>query len=418
MPSSSDLVGSVKTPTDLLSRETRIHWNEASEVALQYGRRLIFTFPAHPGGFLDLSSIHFSAIIKHSPGANAATTIDSTSLSQLFHQVKLRHGNVVIGDVDFYSTLCPVLEKINTTSLVSAKERIIDGGLVVDNAERAALGSTFAGTGKRYNIYFLRNTIFNCSALLPVDRLSRAGPLQLELYLENPAVVVNSTVATDNLILSDLDLYCNYLFSPSLAAAKDWKVNFDTDGYEFKYVTIGNNQRCTLRLGSTLSDLQYALIGFRNDAGDVGIATNNTPNKLQNFVGYQAVSQFQLFVESRPWFAEQLSADKTALMLWKETRKSEPNIIYSRFFTDYERASASATFEQPPIIINLQAAPRFSREMKSGVSSTKHNVEMYADVTFSNLPNTIGGGALNAFCWLKHTVRVFEDQYGQLQVSR
>lgn len=428
MPSISDLVGAVKQTTDLLSRETRIHYNQAAEVPLAQGRRIEFIFPAHPNGFLDLSTVHFSCIIKRTGGGlNPSATIDSTSLSQLFREVNLYHGNNHIGYLPFYSILAPTLEKIHTNSLISSKERIIDGGLVVDNTERAALGASF-DAGKRYNIYFLKNTIFNCSALLPVDRLSMRGPLKLEILLENPGLVV-SGAATENLLLTDVDLYCNYLFSPSLSAAKDWKINFEVDNYEYRYVNVGSNQRTTLRFGSTLSDLQYAMICLRDDSKDANppvSASVATHAKLQNFLGYQHIDQFQLYVESRPWFAEQLNADKTQLMLWKEARKCEPNLIHSRFFTDYEDSNVNGTMLQVPIMINLQAAPRFTREMKSGVTTSRQNVEMYADVTFKQPPGSIptttaGTGAnqtINAFCFLKHTMRVYEDQYGQLHIAK
>jgi hypothetical protein len=341
------------------------------------------------------------------------------------------HGNNHIGHLPYYSLLAPTLEKINTNSLIAPKERIIDGGLVADSAEKTDLGTSFDGQGKRYNIYFLKNTLFNCSALLPVDRLSARGPLRLELVLESPGQVFNGN-PTDKIELTDMDVYCNYLFSPSLSAAKDWKINFEVDNYEYRYVTLpSTNQRTTLRLGSTLSDLQYAMICFRDDSEDSKQSTV-TPfianrNKYQNFIGYQNISQFQLYVESRPWFAEQLTADKTQLMLWKEARKCEPNIIHSRFFTDYEKKDDNGTLEQPPIMINLQAAPRFSRDMKSGVTTSRHNVEMYADIQFTTSPASIptlstgltsATQTVNAYCFLKHTMRVFEDQYGQLHISK
>lgn len=77
-------------------------------------------------------------------------------------------------------------------------------------------------------------------------------------------------------------------------------------------------------------------------------------------------------------------------------------------------------------MINLQAAPRFSRDMKSGVTTSRHNVEMYADIQFTTAPasiptlnigTTFQNQTVNAYCFLKHTMRVFEDQYGQLHIS-
>jgi hypothetical protein len=193
----------------------------------------------------------------------------------------------------------------------------------------------------------------------------------------------------------------------------DWKVNFDVDNYEFRYQALGNQQRVTLRLPSAVSDLHACIIGFRDDSKDSQTPTS-TQNNLQNFRGYQAISQFQLFVESRPWFAEQLTADKTQLMLWKETRKSMPNIIYSRYYTDYERVADDGTLFQPPIVLNMQAAPRF-KDMKSGVTTSRHTVEAYADITFNP---TFPGNNVNAYCWMLHTARIYEDQYGQLHVQK
>jgi hypothetical protein len=193
----------------------------------------------------------------------------------------------------------------------------------------------------------------------------------------------------------------------------DWKVNFDCDSYEFRYQALGSQQRVTLRLPSAVNDLHACIIGFRDDSKDSQTPTA-AQNNLQNFRGYQAINQFQLFVESRPWFAEQLTADKTQLMLWKETRKSQPNIIYSRYYTDYERPADDGTMFQPPIILNMQAAPRF-KDMKSGVATHRHTVEAYADITFNpGFP----GNNVNAFCWMKHTARIYEDSFGQLHVQK
>lgn len=413
MPPVTTLIGSTKARTDLLARETRIHWNEATTVDLALNRKLVFTFPAHPGGFLDLSSMHFSAIFKRT--SNAAT-LDATSLSQLFHRVVLRHGNVVIGDLDAYSLLVPTLEKVHTTTTVTQKERLINNFIQDQSVpgEVATFNATFDGAGTRYNIYFLRGTVFNTQALIPIDRIQGAGPLQLELYLEDPRLVVNSTTPTDNFSLNDLDLYCNYMFSTSLSSASDWKVNFNVDSYEFRYQHLGAQLRHTLRLPSAVSDLQEVLIGIRDTAGDARASVDNVGNKLQNFIGYQNIDQWQMFVESRPWFSEILTGDKTQLMLWKETRKSEPAISYSRFFTDYERAADNGTYTQPPIILCLQAAPKFADDMLSGISTHRHTVESYVDFTFKTLPTATTA----AFCWMKHTVRVYQDQFGQLHVSK
>ena len=411
MPSTSDLIGSLKARTDLQCRTTRIHYNEATIVPLALNRKLVFTFPRHSQGFLDMSSLHFSSIIKRTSW-NAV--LDATSFSQFFRRVVLRHGNVVLCDLDAYSVIAPILEKINITTLTSQKERFINGGFQDENGtDQAALGATLDGAGKRYNIHFLAGTILNCQALIPVDRLSAAGSLQLELYIENPTNIVRSTVATDNFSLNDVDLYCDYIFSPSLSASADWRVNLHADDWSFRYQSL-NGLRNTLRLPSSVSDLQECIIALRDDGKDNPAAVTNDSNKLQNLISYSTISTWQMLVDSRPFFSEQLTDDKTTLLLWNECRKSEPAISTSRYYTDYENAADAGTLRQPPIIMNFQAAPKFADDMLSGIQTTRHNVEAYIDFTF----RTAQPATVSAFCFLKHTVRIYEDANGQLQVQK
>jgi len=410
MPSINSLIGAVKARTDLSVRTTRIHYNETTTVPLALNRKIVFTFPRHPGGFLDMSSIYFSTVLKRT-SANAL--LDATSFSQFFRRVVLRHGNTTLCDLDAYSIACPAQEKIHITSLTSQKERLIMGFQDENGTDQGQLGLTLDGTGKRYNIKFLKGTVLNCQALLPVDRLSAAGPLQLELYLENPTNVVRSTTATDSISFNDLDLYCDYLFSPSLSASGEYKVNFHVDDYSFRYQSL-NGLRNTLRLPSSVSDLQEAMIIFRDEAKDNPPAATNDSNKLQNAVSYSAISTWQMWVDSRPWFSEVLTDDKTALGLWNEAKKCEPEITSSRYYTDFENPADAGTLRQPPIFMSLQAAPKFSDDMLSGISTTRHNIEAYVDFTFATAqPATVA-----AYAFLFHTSRIYEDSNGQLLVQK
>jgi hypothetical protein len=164
-------------------------------------------------------------------------------------------------------------------------------------------------------------------------------------------------------------------------------------------------------LPSAVSDLQSIFIGFRDDSNDsAGVGT--TVNRLQNFRSFNNVYQFQLFIESKPYYSEPLTGDKTTIMLWQETKTAEPAIKTSRFYTDYE-AVVDGTLKCPPIVLNLKAAPAF-HSMQSGVTTSRHTVEAYADVTLT----AALGPSVNAYCFMKHTVRIYQDANGQLSVQR
>ena len=186
MPSVDELVGSVKISTDLSSEQVRIRYNESSSVIGSNGRKITLKFPKIVNRFLDLSSIRLDFTFD----STGDSQMDAYSYSSLFQRVVVKSSSTVLLDIQDYGTLATTLSHTDTTVNTNYNDRKTQG-LFLSTTEAKT-----AAVSNRVSLKFPAGTILNCSALLPLDKLS--GFFSLEIYLQDPRKILFS--ATNDLL--------------------------------------------------------------------------------------------------------------------------------------------------------------------------------------------------------------------------
>jgi len=391
------------------SKHIKVRYNEATSVSLSLGRRVQLTFPRIPGGYLDLSSLRFSCDLARVAGDES---MDTFSYSSFFRRIVVKSANYVIMDVDHYGEVATILEHIDTKNTHTKIDRV-NRGHFLNAAESTAIAATYP---RRVSFPFLEGTFLNCSALIPVDKLM--GQLTVELFLENPARILNSSgpSANANFNLGDIMINCSYLTSASLDGYfASSPLSFHVDDHSFRYQVV-NQPRSQLRWPSANTSLNKITCLIRDDnVANPGVP-NNTANKMIAPISWTDLQQLQVYQNQQPWWSEPVLGTRLETELYDEVKKAEPKITDSLYYTDYGDAALARTQSQIPLFLCFSSAPRFSEELDSGVATSRHTTDAYMDLQYQGTP--AGLANLSALSWLNCSGRIHLGPTGSLELDR
>ena len=372
MPNIEQLTGSTKSASDLAVEQVRIRYSDATLVQGQSGQRILMRFPKIQGKFLNLSTVYFNLTLNLT---GTDTQLDAYSICSLFSRVRVLSSSNVLADIQDFGLLATTLQQAETNfSMLNAQTRG-NRGLFASAAEAKTAAAV---SGKRYSFQFPPG-ILNTSCLLPLYKLS--GYFQVELYLADGKRVLSS--ATNNASaaysVSDVQILCEYLSSPSLVQFYDnHPLSFHIANYSHRYQTTAD-ARSVLRLPSSVTSLSKIIIAFRNQSVVDSTTSLSTADRAQSMVPYSDIIDFQLYCNNIPFFSEAITY--TGTELWAETQKAIPQIQNSSYFTNANLSQQVGG--SGPICISLGSAPqKFVDSIISGIKTSSHVSDIYAVISW------------------------------------
>ena len=394
MPSLEELTGRQKAASDITSKHVRVRYNEATSVSGGLGKKIILRFPKLAGQFLDLSSI----TLHMSVSTSGDSVFDAYHYSSVFSRVRVLSSSQTIMDVDHFGEIATTIAQSETKVTETTASRRMQGLFA-----SAGEATSEATASRRACISFPKGCFLNCSGLLPVSRLN--GMLTVEFYLQDPNYVLYFPDGTAglNYFLSDIQIHCNYLSSPSLEQYYSSNpVNLHVDSYHHRFQNL-TGANSILRVPSAFNSLSRIIIALRDQSRvTAGIATQQ---KAQSFIPFTNLSSLQWFVANEPFYPEPIQGERLETELYRETVRALPAIAESVYQTD-PRAD-KLQFGSVPIAVNFDSAPtKFREAISSGIKSKSHVSDLYAQVIYS------GGVATANFaadCFLVANSRIYFD---------
>lgn len=405
-PSLSELVGGLKTQSDLSSQNIRIRYTESTSVTGGAGKKIMLRFPKIPGKFLNMASLklHFTL------ATSGDSYMDVFDYSSLFQRVRVLSSSNVIMDITEYGTLATTLRHSHTNVNYDNLQTRLNHGTFNSAQQAKRVGTDTASV--RACVGFPQGTFLNCDALLPVDRLN--GFVTLELYLANPLLVLKSDTndLTVNYSMSDIQLICDYISSPTLSSYFDSSgVSYHIDNFSHRFQNL-NDQKNVLRLPSAFTSLSKLLVLIRDQSRVDSTASTNVQDRQQRFLNFSDIQEIQFYSNNVPLWSEPIILDNITTELWEETLKAFPQIEHSTF---HNSTGGGFQVGGAPIGISLMSAPKkFHEELLSGIKSAAHVSDLYAHITYKS-GTTFSNNAATVF--LMNESRIFVDSNGALQIE-
>jgi hypothetical protein len=103
-----ELVGRLKTSSDLSSQQVKIRYNESTSVG-SAGRKIALCFPKIPGKFLSISSLNLHFTL----GTNTDAYFDAP-VSSVIQRLRFLSSSTVLCDISDYGTLQSFLHQGST----------------------------------------------------------------------------------------------------------------------------------------------------------------------------------------------------------------------------------------------------------------------------------------------------------------
>jgi hypothetical protein len=373
MPASLDqLVGRLKAQSDLKNRHLRIRYNEATDVVGGLGKKIVFRFPKLVSEYLDLSSIQLHFTISTA----ADSMLDAWSYTSIFQRIRVLSSSTCVLDIDNFGLLSTTLKHAQTSAYVSNTALRRSQGLF----QVATESSSEASSARRCFIEFPEGTLLNSPGLLPVGSMN--GFFQVELYLQDGNKILYSPGgdAASNYTLSNMQILCNYIRSPSLDSyfAQN-PFTCHVNNWSHRFQNLANTQSI-LRIPSSFTSLRKILLCIRDSNQVNGALT--VQGRQQSFCSYNHISSIQLFSNNQPLWSEPIRGENVEIELFNEGMKALPGMAESTYHRDprVDKAQNGGC----PIAISLDSAPQAFRDaLISGIRSSQHVSDLYAEIQYT-----------------------------------
>ena len=405
MPSLSELVGNLKSNTDLSSEQVKVRYNESSSITGSSGKKILLKFPKIPGKFLNLASLKLHFTVETS----SDSFFDTFSYSSIFQRIRVLSSSNVLFDCSDYGTLATTLKHAKTNVNTENKQHRLNEGVFASVLE----SQTAAAGTQRISLCFPHGTILNCDSLLPLDRLS--GHFSIELYLQDPRKILGSATndLSSNYTLHDLQLVCSYISSPTLSSFFESNpVNFHVDNWSHRFQPV-SDAKSVLRIPSAYTSLAKLLVCIRDQSVVDSTNTLNATDRQQCFRAYSEIQEIQFWSNNQPLWSEPIVLDNVTTELFNETVQTLPELVHSTFQNSV--VTSAAQIGSVPIGVNLSSAPvKFHKELISGIKSSSHVSDLYSVISWKN---GVVFTDYAATVFLMNESRVFVDSNGALQIE-
>ena len=367
MKTIDDLIGTAKASSDLQSRQARIRYTLSSSVSSgQYHRH---TLPKYPDQFIDMRSLRLRFQLEiNSTDPNCC--VDAPNINTLFSRVRVLCGSSVIHDVINSHIYNAIDENIHGSVPTENKyDRYLRGHGSL--AERRA----WAQNSREYILSFQRNSVLNCSALLPLFKLS---DLHIEIWNCTGPETLHSPLGDQGctFTMSDMEMHANFMSSKSISsyfATRPVQFHINEVSHRFNNCT---GQTSLLKFSSAHSSLNRIITLLR----DTGAASVEHGERASRGISAQALDKFQLFINSVRYY--DVDVDSTEQM-FGHFKNAFPKICYSEWFDDYSGTKFL-------LVNNLMSAPSdFAESVLSGVRTSSINSDTALQIQFKMAPNNI-----------------------------
>ena len=368
MRSIEELVGQAKNGSDLTCKNVRVRYTQSQSV--NSGQYMRHTLPKMPEAFLDCRSLRLRfQLTINSTDPNIC--IDGPTALSLFSRIRVISGSSVIMDVIDSNIFACIDENINGSASGESKyDRFIRGH--GDLTERRL----WANTTREYIIPFPRNSVLNCSALIP---LWKCSDFHIELYNADGKNVLHSPLGdqTCGYVMTDLEMHANYLSSRSISNYFNvHPLQFHIQDTSHRY---GNcvGQTSLIKFSSAHSSLTRIITLLRN-SNDIGVTV---AERCSRSISAAQLDNFQLYVNSTRWY--DINVDSLPQM-FRHFVDSFKNVLRSEWFDiGYETSKFL-------LVNNLNAAPAdFNDSLVSGVKTSAHNSDISLELNFRLPPVSV-----------------------------
>ena len=215
---------------------------------------------------------------------------------------------------------------------------------------------------------------------------------------------------TSTYSISDLQLKCDYVASPSLTSYfNSTGVNYHSQNWTHRYQAVDQN-RNVLRVPSAYSSLSKILVLIR-DQSIVDSTTNlATRDRQQRVLAYSSLSEIQMYSNNIPFFSEPLTGERLSVELWNELLKA---VEFKR--VDVDTNVTGQIGGCPAFAFDLTSCPtRFQSEVVSGLKTKSHVSDLYHMLVYKTGVVTAN---LAATVFLANDVRLYTDSANCLQIE-
>lgn len=357
-----DLIGTLKSGTDLESRPVRIRYTESTEV--KSGNFMRLTFPRIADDMLDCRSVR----LKFNLNLPANQFIDSRDIRSIFNRVRIVSGSTVLFDLSSASQYFNIENAIKTDVNDTGMSRYLTGN--VDLTTR----TEYPASREYICTVTPENCLLNSDSLLPLSRMSS---LHLELYLENASAVNYAEFALvgQSFSISNVEMLCTYIRSSSLSSYFNSNaLSFHTVDISSRYSTI-LSQKHLCRLSSSHTSLTRILTVLKR----MSLANNKASNdRFTTFYSGEHVLSYNLLKNSTRHFEVDVDSVEQAFL---HLQDCFPDVKTAEYFTALYRT------DRHIIAVNLQSAPSaFNDVLVSGIKTSSLNTDITLELTLDAAP--------------------------------
>ena len=361
-PLIGDLVGMMKSQSDLVTRPMRIRYTE--NTTIQSGNTFRLTFPVVADDMLDLRSIRLFFDLAITGDTKTGSYVDGGTVQTIFNRVRVTSGSSTIADITENGLLCSLLSSMDRKTTDNPFTLYLSGRELTPTYEAKRSYVTTIGP---------RGSILHCDGLLPLSRMSA---LNIDITLESAnKCLVNVNGEVINYSISNVQMRCDYIRSPSISQYFNSNpIGFHVTDYSSRLAVV-NSQIAMIRFSTSHSSLTSILSVMRNQSG---VSDQKSGGKFTTFYQGSDIENFNCFMNSRMLFDQAVSGPVESFSLLKKAfPQVESSQWYDNNFMNWKHL----------IAIPLSAAPvSFSKTVKSGVDTTNMNTDALLQINFKAQP--------------------------------
>jgi hypothetical protein len=331
MPNLSELVGKVKTGSDIRSVPFKLRFLQAPTVGPATNGPVRMTLPKSGAGYMDVSSLRWRGLLN-------VTTTDSTArlaghdLSVLIARVRVLNGNRVIYDQEANPLISNFTTLINVddNSYLNQERKLSDYPVEANTATRTSQVTT-AHTANRLCVSTLgpAGGFLNGKHLIPLE--NSRSPIHIDLWFAEASVAFLSVDDADlQYSLTDFSLQWHSLYSSSLDAHYGQgpvNIHCTEFGHRYNHIAAGTSS-INLLIPSHHSNCSGIVTMFREQS----TVNDITEETLENCSAVFAddLESFDYRIATRSVYSEPLN---DVHEYYEELRHLFPRISTSRYFT-------------------------------------------------------------------------------------
>jgi hypothetical protein len=372
MTSLTALMGNVLSGTDLQQIPVRVRYDLATSVGPSGNRVIRFVLPKIADDCLDCRSIHLRFNLNITgTGADGVTAIDGRDVRLCMERVRVISGSTVVTDIEDAGVLMYLQSSVDQTASTSDYESHLIGQRYFNQLKTKPNGSEYIVKISP------KGSLLNSECCLPLSRMSN---LIVEITLAPPekCLVTESASSDASYTLSNLELLCSYLRSPSISQyLNSNRLSFHVTDFTTRRSTIQNLDNL-VRLPSAHTSLDSIVTVFRDETLLTGGLTQQL--KQTRFTN-PGLKSSQLLVNGSLFYDQDTNSDEQRYLHMRDVMPQLSNSI------NYQAATYNEGGGSFILGTKLSASPTAFRDvLVSGTSTKNLNSDIILRLGLRNTP--------------------------------